>query len=601
MPDENTIPTPPVNDVPTFKIMIEGTEMNTSYRVVIISVNKELGRISGAEMILLDGNVSEEDFEVSNTEDLVPGKKIEIQAGYQGNDSTIFKGVIVKHGIKILHNGSVLTVSLKHEAYKSSLERKNKVFSDVKDSDIIQDIIGNYSFDKEVEDTDLTHESLIQFNCSDWDFINMRAEAMGQLVYAGDEKLIIKKPDFAADPKLLLSYGTTIKEFEAEMDGRSSFSNYNAFTWDLASQGMTNVEQSADIGELSQGNLPVMDMASNLEQENFTILVNGPRSEQEITEYTHSQILRNNLSRIKGRVRSNGVSDINPGDIIQLEGVGDRFNGKSLVSGVSHSIRNGLWETHIQFGLDNKKYAEKFDNIVEKQASGLLPSVHGLQVGKVIQLEGDPLNEHRIKIRLPMITDGENTFWARISSLDAGNNRGTYFRPEIDDEVIVGFIDDNPNCAVVLGMMNSSALPAPVEAADANNIKGIYTRSAIKMEFDDLNKSIILETPGGNKFKINDNEQKIFIEDQSGNKVTLDTSGVVLHDMFGNEVKMSSSGIKLSCMGKIEIQGSQVQITAAQIKMDAAMTEASGILKSAALQTNAVIASTYTPGAGNVW
>jgi Rhs element Vgr protein len=618
MPDESSIPTPPVNDVPTFKILIEGTEMNSSYEVLNISVTKELNKISGAEIILLDGNVSIEDFEVSNTEDFIPGKQIQIQAGYQGDDSTIFKGVVVKHGIKIVNNESVLSVTLKNDAYKSALERKNKVFSEAKDSDIIQDILSNYSFDIEVEDSMYQHESLVQFNCSDWDFINMRAEVVGKLVYTSDEKLIIKKPDFAADPKLLLSYGSTIKELEAEMDGRSSFSNYKAITWDYVNQEIKNVEQSCDIGEVSQGNLPVSDIASNLEQENYNINVNGPRSEDEITEYTNSQILKNNLSRIKGRVKSNGVSDINPGDIIQLEGVGDRFNGKAIVSGVNHSIKDGLWETNIQFGLDNKKYAEKFDNIIEKEASGLIPAIHGLQIGKVMQLEGDPLSEHRILIKLPMITDSDNTFWARVSALDAGNNRGTFFRPEIDDEVIVGFIDDNPNCAVVLGMMNSSTFPAPVEAADANNIKGIYTRSAMKMEFDDSQSSILIQTPGGNKIFITDNDQKILIEDQSGNKitlntdgikmedknyntVTLDSNGLELKDVSGNKVTLSTSGVSIFGASSIKLESSQITLSAGQLNLQSGMVSATGIIQANTVIATSVVSSSYTPGAGNIW
>ena len=584
MADDSLVPTPAPSDVPTFKILVEGNELNSAYKVLNISVAKEFNKITNAEINLLDGNVSKEDFEVSNTDDLIIGKNVEIQAGYHGQNSTIFKGIIVKHGIKILGNtGSTLNLVLKNIAYKSTLVRNNLVFNDKTDSDIIEAIIDNYGIDKDVESTDTNHESLMQFNCSDWDFINMRAEANAKLVFTGDDKIIVKKPDITTEKKLSLQYGSSILEFEAEMDGRTSFSNYKASAWDYSSQQLTEVEQTSDANEISQGNLTASDIASTLSQENFYININASlKDESEINSLADSYIQKNNLSRIKGRVKSIGFADINPGDIVELIGVGDRFNGKSLVSGVSHEINQGLWQTNIQFGLDEKIFAEKFDNIIERKASGLLPAINGLQIGKVIKLEGDPLSEDRIQIKLPVITDSDNTFWARVATLDAGKNRGSFFRPEIDDEVIVGFIDDNPNCAVVLGMLNSSALPAPITAQDANNIKGIYTREKMKMEFDDDKKSIDFETPGGNKLTISDDAKGISIIDQNGNKIVMDDNGITIESAKDFNVKASgdaklegtnvstkasasfkaegSAGAEVSSSASTTIKGSIVQI-----------------------------------------
>lgn len=614
------VPIAAIHDVPTFKILVEGAEINSTYQVMNISVTKEYNKITQAEINILDGNVSSEDFEISNTDDFIVGKNVEIQAGYQGEDSTIFKGVIVKHGIKVMRNeGSLLNITLKNKAYKSALTRNNIVFNEKSDSEIIEEIIDKYGLDKDVDPTDVSHESLMQFNCSDWDFINMRAEANSGLVFTHDDKIVVKKPDISADAKLTLSYGSSILEFEAEMDARTSFQNYKATSWDYSSQELTEIQQSGESNEIEQGNITASNIATVLSQEQYNVNINSALKDNgEIDKFTESLIQKNNFSRIRGRVKSIGYADINPGDVIELTGVGDRFNGKTLVSAVSHAINGGHWITNIQFGLDNKTFAERFDNIIDRKANGLLPAIHGLQIGKVMQLQDDPLGEHRILIKLPIITDSDNTFWARVSTLDAGNNRGTFFRPEIDDEVIVGFIDDNPGCAVVLGMLNSSALPAPVTAEDANNIKGIYTREQMKMEFDDDKKSIAVETPNGNKINISEEDQKILIEDQSGNKITLDTNGIKLEDknynkvtldsnglklqnISGSEVSLTSSGIKIMSPGSIELQGAQLKISAAQVQMDAAMVSASGILKSNVLQATSIISASYTPGAGNVW
>ena len=73
---------------------------------------------------------------------------------------------------------------------------------------------------------------------------------------------------------------------------------------------------------------------------------------------------------------------------------------------------------------------------------------------------------HRIQVRLPFVaqtptgTQSEG-IWARLSTLYAGDKRGFVFRPEIGDEVIVGFINNDPNDAIVLGATHSNKYPAP--------------------------------------------------------------------------------------------------------------------------------------------
>ncbi len=569
---------------------------------------------------MLDGSSAAQDFEISNSDDFIVGKNVEIKVGYHGENTSLFKGVIIRHGIKILENeGSCLNITLKNKAYKSTLVRNNNVFSNVADSDIIREIISRYGLDNDVEATGVRHESVMQFNCTDWDFINMRAEANAQLVYTADDRIIVKKPDLSAGTMLTLQYGATMLEFEADLDGRTSYSNYKASSWNFQEQELRDVQQACDTNELAQGNLTAADVARTLGQEQFNIHINTSLpDENEITKLTDSFVQKNNLSRINGRVKSFGIPGVQPGDIIELRGVGSRFNGRAFVTGVYHAVDAGLWQTDIQFGLNSATFAEKYDNIVERQANGMLPAVNGLQTAKVERLEGDPLGEDRILIFLPVFPEGQNTFWARIATLDAGNRRGTFFRPEIGDEVIVGFIDDNPNNAVILGMMNSSALPAPIAAQDTNNVKGIYTRAGMKQEFDDDKKSVLIETPLGNKVHLSEQERGIVVEDQNGNKITLDTSGIKLEDMnsnkvtldsggmkiqnlAGSEVLLSTSGIKIMSPGTVEIQGAQVKISGASLTLDAAMVKASGVVQSTAVIANSVIGTTYTPGAGNVW
>jgi uncharacterized protein involved in type VI secretion and phage assembly len=178
----------------------------------------------------------------------------------------------------------------------------------------------------------------------------------------------------------------------------------------------------------------------------------------------------------------------------------------------------------------------------------------------VSQLESDPDGEDRILVQIPIINNEEQGIWARVATLDAGENRGSFFRPEIGDEVIIGFINDDPNDAVVLGMLHSSAKPAPITATDDNHEKGFVTRSEMKMIFNDDKISYTLETPAGKKLTMDEDADIIKIEDEHSNVFTLNGDGITME---------SAGDIKIKASGDVNIEGANVNLKAsAQFKAE---------------------------------
>ena len=245
-------------------------------------------------------------------------------------------------------------------------------------------------------------------------------------------------------------------------------------------------------------------------------------------------------------------SDIKPGMTVALRGLGARFNGKAYVTAIRHEISSGTWFTHAQFGLNPTFFHEKPD-ISAPPAGGLLPAVSGLQIGIVTQLKEDPDGEDRILVKMPLISNADKGIWARVATLDAGKERGTFFRPEIGDEVILGFVNDDPRDAVVLGMLHSSKNAAPVKAKDENHIKGLVTRSKMKVMFDDEKKIITIETPAGNKVVISEDDKSITTKDQNGNESKMSDEGI--------SVK-SPKDIKIEATGDVSIKGKNVKVEA---------------------------------------
>ena len=154
---------------------------------------------------------------MSNEDVLIPGKKIEISAGYHSDEERIFKGVIIKHSVKIRANSALLIIDCKDESVKLTIGRKNNYFYDNTDSDIFETIIDNYGLEKDIESTNYTHKELVQYHTSDWDFMVSRAQANGKLCFVDDGKITIKKPEIDQEEVETVSFGATLLDFDAEI------------------------------------------------------------------------------------------------------------------------------------------------------------------------------------------------------------------------------------------------------------------------------------------------------------------------------------------------------------------------------------------------
>jgi len=203
----------------------------------------------------------------------------------------------------------------------------------------------------------------------------------------------------------------------------------------------------------------------------------------------------------------------------------------------------------------------------------------------------DPDNQGRVKITLPWTPDTDGAryeAWARLATLMGGNNRGSWFIPDVNDEVLVAFEGGNPKRPYVVGCLwNGSDKPAAtMDGAGKNDQKVLRSRNGVKVTLDDQNgkEQMILETPGG---------QKITLKDGPG--------AVEIVDSNGNSIKLESSGVTVDSAGKVTISASQVEVTACMVTVNAGMSKFSGVVQADTVITNTIIATTYTPGAGNIW
>jgi uncharacterized protein involved in type VI secretion and phage assembly len=200
----------------------------------------------------------------------------------------------------------------------------------------------------------------------------------------------------------------------------------------------------------------------------------------------------------------------------------------------------------------------------------------------------DPNHSGRVKVRLPpRIPSGhaDVEIWARVATLMAGNDRGTWFLPDINDEVLVAFQEGNTTQAYVIGCLWSSANPPPETMSTDNSLKVLRSRNGVKLTLDDQSgqERFVVETPGGQKVTLKDGPGCIEIRDSNGNSVALD-----------------ANGITITSSAKVSITASQVQVAAGMLTVDAGISKFSGVVQCDTLITNSVISASYSPGAGNI-
>jgi uncharacterized protein involved in type VI secretion and phage assembly len=204
----------------------------------------------------------------------------------------------------------------------------------------------------------------------------------------------------------------------------------------------------------------------------------------------------------------------------------------------------------------------------------------------------DPDGQGRVKIKLPWCPDnngGGYEVWARLAVQMAGNQRGTWFIPDPNDEVLVMFQGGDPRLPFVIGALwnGQDKPPESMDEAGNNFKKTICSRKGVKITLDDNDgtENMILETPGGQRLSLKDGPGVIEIQDSNG-----------------NSLKFEASGITLTAATKFTIHaGTSVETNTAIVTTNAGMSKFSGVVKSDTNVTSSTVSASYSPGAGNIW
>lgn len=551
----------------TFTIKVAGKAIGSDIEVESIDTWTAVNKVPRARLVIFDGNPATSDFVLSGTKTFLPGNQVEIAAGYESKETTIFKGVIVKQGLEISQaQASKMIVDLSDESLKMSLERKNALFENIKDSDLIGKLIAANGLQKAVEATNTVHEQVVQYYATDWDLMLMRAEMNGFVVMAEAGKITVKTPDTSQAPVLSVKYGDSILDLGAEMDAATQVTSagVKSYTWDVATQKLIESGPGA-VNVKEQGNVSSAELAKVFNQKQ-TQQTGASIEKTALQDWSSAELLKSKLSKIRGWVRFQGSAKAVVGKTIELAGLGPRFNGTAFLSGVRHHIENGAWLTTADFGLSAQWFAAEAPDIAAPDASMQMPPVKGLQTGIVKKIAKDPDGEFRVFVNLPLLQDNAKGLWVRLGTFYASNKVGAFFFPEVNDEVIVGFMNEDPRYGVILGSVYSKKLAPPYPPDEQNTKKALMTKGKLEIYFDDKDKIIEIRTPGKHLIKMDDKSGAISIQDSNKNTVSLSKGGIALDS--GSNIKITAKGniniaangnLALSAKANATMEGLQVE------------------------------------------
>ncbi len=418
---------------------------------------------------------------------------------------------------------------------------------------------------------------IFQENQTNMEFLRERAARVGFELFVQNNKIYFRKPK--SDSSLTLEWLTDISSFDVRTTTAEQVSAVEVFGWDYSKKeqikGEAKKEQLVtDTGNGQGSSKQTFKLKSSKTLSPKMIVVDQTvESQKEAAKIAESLCNELGGEFVTAKAKAEGNPEIRPGKVVELENMGTRYSGKYYVTETCHCYRQGVLKTN--FDVRGLRQGTLLSTLSPKKP--LQPGQTHL-VGLVTD-NNDPEGWGRVKVKFPTLSTDDDSYWARVVGLGAGNDRGFYCLPEIDDEVLVAFEHGDIHRPYIMGGVWNGK-DKTVETVNDTiqsgkvNLRTIKTREGHMIQFVEEGKSgfdkgILIKTNEGHKVHLNDSDRKIEIETKDGHylkmedgsqKLSMKSTGDLNIDARGSINISAGRNIDVTSVASMKLKGSKINL-----------------------------------------
>lgn len=516
-----------------------------------------------------------DDFVINKSKKFIGSTMVIEISGGDGNSSGLFfKGII--HSVKAvksdLSNEDKIVLLGSSPEFLLCDHRGCRSFENKTIDQIVNEILRPYPRDILNSKVSPVYSDQIpycvQYRENSLEFLQRMAARYGEWMFYNGKELIFGQSSGNSQDLVL---GKDLNTLDFSMNLRSSAFRY--VTYDYMKDRRLETKTENSTGKSQQNEVGKYAFDQSAKRFNQNVIETFPHLNSDPANYEKAQ---KNAVEIEASAISLGMSGIEatgentclvPGTKIKvralkIESSGEVDYGEYIINSIEHHCDNLLnYENHFT-AIPVEAKVPDYSN----------PEAFPYSEPQSAKVKDNKDPEKLGRVRVNFFWQGENQMspWIRAVNPYSANERGFYFIPEIDDEVLVGFEGGDAEKPYIIGSLyNGKNKPHSAWPNQKNSFKGIVTKSNLRIEFDDEKKITTIDTPGGNKVVISDDQKSILLSDQNGNKAELTTGGISLESPKDITLNSKSrividaiSGIDISSKSDVKVTGLNINQTA---------------------------------------
>jgi phage protein D len=446
-----------------------------------------------------------------------------------------------------------------------------KTYANMTDSAIASDVASQAGLQADVEATSTEHKHVFQHGQTHMEFLRERARRIGYDVYV-DGRTLCFKSGSAQGATVNLEWGDKLRSFRPVLTLGEQVSEVEVHGWDPATKSeivgrASSGEAAPQIGEQGTGGSLAESAFGNAKE---LAVSAGVVDRAEADDMAQAILNDYDGAFVEAEGECFGQPDLMARKMVNITALGNRFNGSYRVTSARH-----IWSTARDYMTHFTVRGRRDETLSHLIAGPAEPrTTWPVMTGVVTSLD-DPDEMGRVTVKFPWLDPALSSQWARVVGIGAGADRGMYWLPEVNDEVLVAFEQGDISRPIVLGGLwnGEDAPPIDKSTAVSNGTvvqRVLVTRTGHKITLSDENPAFVrIETAGGHILVLHDDDGKIEITtsgnsilslDDNGNKITLKGGGDLEIEAGLNASIKAGGNLEIEASGNLTIKGAVIQL-----------------------------------------